>query len=75
MSTYYLQRSKPTPSPSSSTGEIRNLLSVLYEAGFCFIFKPKLLRKGTAVGGGRLDDLTVLDLSRVSDEGVVKARV
>ena len=65
---------KPTSSSSSSTGEVRNLLSVLYEAGFCFICKRKLLRKGTAVGGSRSDDLAVLDLSRVSDKGVVKAR-
>src|SRR6218665_3048759 len=48
---------KPTSSSSSSsTGELRNLLSVLYEAGFCFICKRKLLRKGTAVGGSRSDD-------------------
>src|SRR6218665_1983477 len=69
-------RQKPTSSScsSSSTGEVRNLLSVLYEAGFCFIFKRKLLRKGIAVGGSRSDDLAVLDLSRVSDEGVVKEK-
>src|SRR6218665_660988 len=67
---------KPTSSSSysSSTGEFRNLLSVLCKHEFCFIFKRKLRRKGTAVGGGRLDDLAVLDLSRASDEGVVKAR-
>src|SRR6218665_2594129 len=33
-------------SSSSSTGEFRNLLSVLYKAEFCFIFSLKLLRKG-----------------------------
>src|SRR6218665_3586979 len=38
---------KPTSSSSSSsTGELRNLLYVLYEAGFCFIFKRKLRVKG-----------------------------
>src|SRR6218665_239360 len=68
---------KPTSSSASfsSTGEFRNLLSVLCTLEFCFICSLKLLRKGTAVGGGRLDDLAVLDLSRASDEGVVKARV
>src|SRR6218665_824750 len=56
-----LRRRKPTSlsSSSSSTGEFRNLLSVLYEAGFCFICKRKLLRIGTAVSGGRLDNLAV----------------
>src|SRR6218665_834746 len=58
---------KPTSSSSSSssTEEVGNLLSILSKAGFCFIFKHKLLRKGAAVGGGRLDDLAVLDLSSV----------
>src|SRR6218665_183975 len=62
---------KPTSSSSSSssTGEFGNPLSVLCELEFCFICKRKLLRKGTAVGGGRLDDLAVLDLSMASDEG------
>src|SRR6218665_540363 len=69
-----LRGRKPTSSSSSSssTGEFRNLLSVLYKVGFCFVCNLKLLRKGTAVSGGRLDDFAVLDLSRASDEGVVK---
>src|SRR6218665_1890677 len=67
---------KPTSSSSSSsTGEFRNLLSVLYKLGFRFISKRKLLRKGIAVGSSRSDDFAVLDLSRASDEGVVKAGV
>src|SRR6218665_2511899 len=61
-------------SSSSSTGEFINLLSVLYKLGFRFFSKRRLLRKGTAVGGSRSDDLAVLDLSRVSDEGVVEDR-
>ena len=60
---------KPTSSSSFFTGEFRNLLSVLCKLGFCFICKRKLLRKGTAVGGSRSNDLAVLDLSGVSDEG------
>src|SRR6218665_97127 len=62
---------KPTSSSSSSssTGEFKNLLSVLYKLGFRFISKRRLLRKGTAVGGSRSEDLAVLDLSRASDEG------
>src|SRR6218665_3468281 len=66
---------KPTSpsSSSSSTGEFRNLPSVLYKLGFRFISKRRLLRKGAAIGGSGSDDLAVLDLSRASDEGVVKA--
>src|SRR6218665_1281575 len=60
-------------SSSSSTGEFRNLLSVLYKLGFRFISKRRLLRKGAAIGGSRSDDLAVLDLSKARDEGVVKA--
>src|SRR6218665_372477 len=67
---------KPTSSSSSSssTGESINLLSVRYKLGFRFISKRRLLRKGTAVGSRRSADLAVLDLSRVSDEGVVEDR-
>src|SRR6218665_2067184 len=63
---------KPTSS-SSSTGEFINLLSVLYKLGFRFISKRRLLRKGAAIGGSGSGDLAVLDLSRASDEGGVKA--
>src|SRR6218665_1813548 len=64
---------KPTSTSSSSTGEFINLLSVLYKLGFRFISKRRLLRKGAAIGGSRSDDSAVLDLSRASDEEVVKA--
>src|SRR6218665_314255 len=67
-----LRGRKPTSSSSvssSSVGEFRNLLSVLYKVGFCFICNLKLLRKGRGIGGSRSDDLAVLDLSMASDEG------
>ena len=65
--------SSSSSSSSSSTGEFRHLLSVLYKVGFCFISKRRLLCKGAAIGSSRSDDVAVLDLSRASDEGVVKA--
>src|SRR6218665_1041590 len=59
-----LRGRQPTSSySSSSTGEFRNLLSVLYKVGFCLICNLKLRRKGRGIGGGRSDALVVLDVS------------
>src|SRR6218665_2897375 len=54
-----LRGRKPTSSSSSSssTEEFRNLLSVLYKVGVCFICNLKFLCKWGGIGGSRSDDL------------------